>query len=225
MILTFLDSLTGLLAPHQCLACGAFGALLCSSCRELLPQAQPKCYRCGRTDQGYATCKTCRKSSALGSVYVCTEYEGFAEKIVRQMKFERAIEATRLIAKIAAIQFGSVLVDDVVIVPVPTATSRVRERGYDQAVVMAKHFSKHTGLPCANALRRLGQQRQTTSTRAQRLAQLDGAFEMKARKLKGVRHVLLIDDVLTTGATLETAARVLKQAGVRRVDGIVFAQA
>jgi ComF family protein len=115
--------------------------------------------------------------------------------------------------------------ENVVIVHVPTASSRVRRRGYDQARLLARAISKHTGLPHRPLLTRMGQHHQVGARREQRVTQLASAFRVSNPKPVDGNHIILIDDVLTTGATLEAAARALKAAGAKRVDGLVFAQA
>lgn len=111
-----------------------------------------------------------------------------------------------------------------IIVPVPTATSRVRQRGYDQATVLARRLARKQRLPYARLLARLGQAHQVGAGRAERVSHLKDAFRaIRVAHIQGA-HILLIDDVCTTGATLESAARTLRAAGAKRVDALVFAQ-
>ena len=111
-----------------------------------------------------------------------------------------------------------------IIVPVPTATSRVRQRGYDQAVLLAKEVARQSGLKYTHCLSRTTQAHQVGAGRSQRIKQLSGAFRVtKPDQVMGV-HILLIDDVITTGATLESAALLLKKTGAKRIDALVFAQ-
>ena len=112
---------------------------------------------------------------------------------------------------------------DILIVPVPTATSRVRSRGYDHAKLLAKELAGAAQLKHESLLLRLCQTRQAGAKRQTRIQQLEGAFGLKKQDIKG-KHVLLVDDVVTTGATLEEAAKVLKQAGAKTIDAVVFAQ-
>jgi predicted amidophosphoribosyltransferase len=113
----------------------------------------------------------------------------------------------------------------VLIAYVPTAPQRVRERGYDQAALIAKELAIRSKLPYHTLLARTGTQRQLGQQRAVRKEQMTGAFRSLDKIDLQDKHVLLIDDVLTTGATCEAAARALRQAGAKRVSAAVFAVA
>lgn len=109
------------------------------------------------------------------------------------------------------------------IVPVPTATSRIRERGFGHSELLARKVSKILGLEFDSALRRLDQTRQLGAKRDDRLKQLNSSFGARSKSLNG-RRVLLIDDVVTTGGTLIAGAKALKTAGAKRVDALLFAK-
>jgi len=224
-MLTLLDKITGLIAPHECLGCGFEGKLLCPACISLLPDTVPRCYRCSSTKLGDKTCAMCRKHSPLEYVRVCTIYEGVVETLIHRMKFERALAGAETVAQTMALLHGNSLPEGVVLVPVPTATSRVRQRGYDQSVQIARHLALLTDRRFEGALVRYGQQRQTGSSRRDRQKQIDGAYGVRKQKLAGISSAVLVDDVLTTGATLEAAARTLRRTGVKHVSALVFARA
>jgi ComF family protein len=154
---------------------------------------------------------------------VVAKYQGLAKDIIWKLKFVGAQSAAQDMAAAMA-----PLVDansGPIVVHVPTATSRVRARGYDQARLLARELAAHTKLHHACWLVRLDQKRQVGASRKERLEQLAGAFRLSRFADVAGAHILLVDDVLTTGATLEAAAAVLKQAGAKRVDAIVFARA
>jgi ComF family protein len=113
---------------------------------------------------------------------------------------------------------------DTVICHVPTASVRVRLRGYDQSELIAKHLAQKRKMRHSTFLRRYGRSRQVGSGRAERFKHLKKALQVNPRASLSGRHVLLIDDITTTGATLEAAANALKEAGAKTVDAIVFAQ-
>lgn len=217
--MNLLDSLISVLAPHICLGCGTEGRLLCRDCQAKLPPLPERCYRCRRLMSGWRTCASCRSSSNLYVVQVRSTYEGTAKTLVWQLKFQAAQSAAR---DIAACLAPLLITTNQLIVPVPTATRRARQRGYDQAKLIAQALASQTGMDYADCLRRQGQAHQVGASRAVRLRQLTGNFRV-VQPLAG-QQILLVDDVVTTGATLEAAAAVCRGAGARRVSAIVFAQ-
>jgi ComF family protein len=149
-------------------------------------------------------------------------YGGVGKDLVVRLKFSGARAAA---LTVAGAMSGLDLSATCVIVPVPTATSRVRLRGYDQAVLISKILARQQALDYARAIYRTGQHRQVGASRRQRLYQMKQSFIIGNEKLVKGRHILLVDDVVTTGATLESAAAVLKAAGAKRVEAVVFARA
>lgn len=113
---------------------------------------------------------------------------------------------------------------EVLVVPVPTATIRRRYRGYDHTELIAQELAKMRGLQQASVLLRVGQTRQVGAKRLERLSQLKESFMPRNPTIIKGAHILLVDDIVTSGGTLESAARVLKKAGARRVDAVAFAQ-
>lgn len=217
-----LDRLLSLIAPHECLVCSREGSLLCGDCANTLPAIPERCYKCLRLNPENLTCEACRRTSPLGVVQSATTYSGPAKDIIWQLKFAHARAAA---APMSGLMTGRFVFDRALLVPVPTATGRVRQRGYDQAAVLARELSLHTGLPRSSILARHGQTRQVGMSRRARKAQLVAAFRVRRPSLVLNKHIILVDDVLTTGATLEAAAMVLRRAGAKRVDAVVFAQA
>lgn len=220
----FVESVLALLAPHECLGCASEGALLCDVCAETLLEPVPvRCYKCLRLSRDAAVCQKCRRMTALRHVWVATEYNPTARQLVRAFKYERAKEAYKPIARHLQDRLPY-LGAEYIVTHIPTATSRHRLRGYDQSQLVARAVARHLSVPYASLLERKGQSRQVGSTKTQRVAQAKTMFYVsKPQKVTG-KHILLIDDVLTTGASLEAAARLLKAAGASRVNAAVFAQ-
>ncbi len=218
------ERIISLLAPHDCLGCGVEGAILCQACSqaELLPVA-PRCYRCKSLSRDFAVCAKCRRQTALKNVWICSEYDGLAKDLARALKFGRVRSAATVMAQQMA-DLLPLLPKDLVFIPVPTATSRVRQRGYDQASLIAKELARIAQRPYVSALRREGQSRQVGAGRQIRLKQLDGAFYAVSTNRFTGRPVCLVDDISTTGATIQIAAQVLRRAGAKSVSTVVFAQ-
>ncbi|MGH7158296.1 MAG: ComF family protein [Candidatus Saccharimonadales bacterium] len=208
------------IAPHECLGCRSEGTPLCPACCAGLSPVVPRCYRCQRSQSGFRTCGACRRSTRLFAVQSVTTYDGLAKELVRKIKFERLRMGAEPIADLlAALRYEP----DEVIAHIPTATSRVRQRGYDQAALIARGISRRTGLVHASLLARLGQQRQVGKSRKERKAQMNELFFVVGNVKN--RNIILVDDVVTTGATLEACASALKIAGAKRVSAVVFAAA
>lgn len=220
--MALVDSLLSLLAPHRCLACGSEGSLLCAWCKpEACVIVPSRCYSCAAVTKDFATCHKCRRSSPLKHVWVASEYEGIPKQLIHDLKFANARAASAPIADLMM----SVLpyFSDLVVVHVPTATSRRRRRGYDQAELLAKRLSRQLNLKHMTLLTRLGHSRQVGANRAQRKQQLVNSYAVITKNVSGM-NILLIDDIMTTGATLESAARTLHKAGAKSVSAAVFAQ-
>lgn len=220
-----LEHFFSLIAPYQCLNCGREGSLICLWCREeALPEAVSRCYRCNRLTGFGAVCPADRRKSPLKHVFTRTEYEGAAKELVHKMKFSYSIGAAGLIAA-ELVNTLPALPEGTIIVHVPTITSHVRTRGFDHARRIAAELSKATGLPHVPALSRIGQHRQVGSKLHKRLSGMEGVFRTNQEYMIKGAPILLVDDVVTTGATLEAAARLLKSAGAKSVDAVVFARA
>ena len=204
--MSLIDRILAIIAPHDCLGCGNEGKLLCFECLEGLPEVAPK-----RLQSPYLT-----------EVRSATPYRGVAKDLVWKLKSSGAQEAARIMAT-CMLKYISKSKNSL-IVPVPTATTRVRQRGYDQARLLARELSKQSKLPCLNCLIRTGQAHQVGAGREQRLSQLTSAFRLKSPLLINNAHIILVDDVVTTGATMETVAKLLIQAGASKIEAITFAQ-
>jgi len=220
--MSIFDHIISLAAPYECLGCERQGSLLCVACGHRLPKMNERCYSCRKPTFSAATCLACRSTSNLERVHVATVYEDIAKDLVWKLKFDGAQAAAGIMA--ANMKFllkNGRSAREIVLVPVPTATSRVRQRGYDQADLLARALSRELGLPRLKCLARLGQTHQIGAGRRQRLQQLTSAFVVKKSVFD--THIVLVDDVVTTGATLEAAAQVLKNAGAQHISALVFA--
>lgn len=219
-----LERLISTLAPHQCLTCGAEGATVCAWCLpDFIAPVPARCYRCRVATENSAVCRKCRRTSPLSHVWVRTTYEGDAKLLVHGLKFQRKRAAAAVAGKLTA-EALPYLDRSMIVAHVPTATSHVRQRGYDHAELVAKTIAKESGLSYTPLLARVGQARQVGAKREQRLVQLQNAFHVRKPQVIQKARILLVDDIVTTGATLEAAGRVLRNAGAKTVDAVVFAQ-
>lgn len=218
------EKLISLVAPHYCVVCGNEGSVVCAWCLpDLAPPLPSRCFLCKKATQNSAVCQSCRRVTAIKHVWVRTFYEGTAKKLVHDLKFERRLAAVKPIARLMS-ESLPYLPADTIVAHVPTATSRVRKRGYDHAEKIARALAGHLNLRHEVLLARVSQTRQVGAKRAQRLSQMKGAFRPIGSQKLQKATILLVDDLTTTGATLEAAASCLKSAGAKTVNAVVFAQ-
>lgn len=219
-----LEKLLDIIAPESCLVCTSEDSLLCSWCAPdaCLP-VPSRCFLCQAQTSNFSVCKKCRSKTKLKQVWVATEYKETAKELVRALKFGYKRTSAKILADYMY-QVCNFLPNDVIIMSVPTATARVRERGFDHARLIAKHFATSHHRELHGNLKRIGQSRQVGAKRQIRLKQLEGSFVVTHPHILHGKTVVLVDDVMTTGASLESAAKCLKLAGVRTVHAVVFAQ-
>jgi len=157
-----------------------------------------------------------------GEVNAVTGYDDIGKELISRFKFDGDQEAGRLCARYMAELVSANDYD--VVVAVTTTPARRRQRGYDQAELLAQWIAKDVKLPYVRALVRVKNVHQIGMDRETRIAQSEGLYV--AVNTKGItnKRVLLIDDVVTTGATMRSATQTLLGAGARLVDGMAFAQ-
>jgi competence protein ComFC len=222
--MNIVENFISLIAPHKCIVCGLEGDTLCQPC--LITSLAPppsRCYRCHSTSIQSSVCQICRKTVKLQHVWVASDYQDTAKELIRRLKFERASAAAIPVAS-AIIQALPDLPPDTVVSYVPTANNRVRLRGYDQAKLIAENIARQRNWQHQSLLMRTGSTRQVGAGRVERFKQIEASLiAIKISKIKQAR-ILLIDDVTTTGATLEAAAAILKSSGAHSIDAAVFAQ-
>ncbi len=227
--MSVLEKTIGWLAPPVCVICTREGSALCVSCAaaEIIPYGE-HCWSCGAVSAGGRTCEHCRLPGSPRHVWITTNYEAAAQELVKKYKFGHLRAAADSLTALMVQTFqdfnGHRSFPDYLVVPVPTATSRLRERGFDHSVLLAKLISRQLKLESRDALSRLGQARQLGAKRQVRLSQPADKYLVKFPSAVKGRDILLIDDVVTTGATIRAATKALRAAGARRVDALVLAK-
>jgi len=215
------------LLPPRCLLCaeaGADGVDLCRACRDALPRLGQACPRCAMPLPFAGPCGPClRRPSPLQAVHAAFVYATPLDRLLPRFKFHRDLAAGRLLAGEMAEAFVP-LERPQALLAVPLHRARLRRRGYDQALELARPLAARLGLPLLDhALARVrATGAQSDLDAAARRRNVRGAFQVTTVALPA--HVALVDDVMTTGATLRAAAATLRRAGVRRVDAWVCAR-
>lgn len=239
---TILEGLVTLLWPQRtaCITCGgplpaplpplatvAETVPVCADCwaAMLAPPEAPLCVNCSRPLRaGWGLCRECGVPPAHGRVWALGLHRGRLREAIHHVKFSGRQALGEALGRCLAARVGE-LPD--VIVPIPLHPIRQRERGYNQAECIARGLAAELGVPLVAGdlvrVRATGQQ--ARRDREARLRNLDGAFGVRrgAEPAWAGRHALLVDDVLTTGATAAAAARVLRATGARAVNLAVLA--
>lgn len=210
------------LYPPQCVVCGRWGAFVCQGCLSRAAAERPFA-RCGHCDAAWdddGFCPRCMVLAHLAGVRAVFEFTGVARRIVHQFKygFVRALAEPMAEAMVRNIDLSAF---DAA-VPVPVHPARYKWRGFDQAAELA------TRLPVSPGPGRLRRVRNTRSqvglSAVERRRNIGGAFVYEGTALQGLR-VALVDDVVTSGATVAECANVLLEAGAASVTAVAFARA
>lgn len=225
--------------PGTCQVCGAWpSSAVCEACAQRFQDQGPRCTACAvRLPVEVPLCGACLTRPAPSALQACVAAVDYAypwDSLIARFKFRQEPGWAGPFARrmLQAPQAGPLLALCDIVAPVPLTPARLAERGYNQAWELVKALRRVSGPTArapalAEALVRLTETPdQHSLPREQRLRNLQGVFAthpLHAPRLHG-RHVLLVDDVTTTGATLQAAAQALRKAGVARVSALVFAR-
>ncbi len=219
-----------LIYPPHCVICRTAGeGYLCGECREKIVMIEPPvCRKCGTPCEAY-TCDECRDREYA---FECARSAGIFEDVLREaihaLKYRNLIVMADPLAELMAQAFPSTgfvgLVD--IIVPIPIHSTRMVDRGFNQSQELAVRLGKRIALPVVSDVLRKGKKtkHQVELPFDLRATNIDGSFGVSnAERIRGKR-VLLIDDVFTTGSTLDEAARVLLASGASAVRAYTLAK-
>lgn len=225
MIAAWLGRLEHLVLPPTCLLCGAAGAAgldLCAGCLRDLPRNRTACPRCATPlpPGGIGVCARCRAQPPdFDQAFVPFRYQPPVDFLITRLKFSGRLTCARLLGEL----FAAVLTERSeplpdCIAPVPLHPRRLRERGFNQSLELARAAARRCGIPLwLNGLRRVRHTvPQTQLDARQRQTNPLGAFALAA-PLPGTR-IALMDDVVTTGSTVAECARVLRAGGATEIE-------
>ncbi len=234
-----------LLYPSRCLICRAFldqerepdggSGAICATCLGSFSRlVSPTCPICGRPFlsgiQEDHVCEEClRKRPFFEKTAAPYVYDGPIMDAIHRFKYQGKAHMAKALGPLLASFGKDFLVKEtgVVIMPVPLHPKRLRQRGYNQSLLLARHLAQGLGF-CIDfmSLRRVRDtQVQTGLKREERRKNVKKAFEVVDRRAVKGKTILLVDDVATTGSTLNECARVLRKAGCEKVYGLVLARA
>jgi len=221
------NTILDLIFPPHCVVCGQSGEWLCQDCLASFRYVQPPvCGMCGRPLSGSDLCNNCsRHPLEIDGIRAATYFEGSIRQTIHHFKYKGTQVLAPYLGKLIAQAWSSAPLPASTIVPVPLHPQRLRRRGYNQSALLARELSKHIDLPVVeNCLMRVRPTRpQVGLGAAERKLNVQDAFQCTDQRLEST-SVVLIDDVCTTGATLEACARALYEQGSHLVWALVLAR-
>ncbi len=217
-----------LLFPQWCIGCGKAGNFICYSCRSSLPRVMPPlCPRCGRPQPSGIVCPSCVSWQAeIDGIRSPFRFDGIVRQAIYQLKYRNLRALAAPLARLLNNYLITNPVPGEVLVPVPLHRKRLRERGYNQSNLLSRELGKLTNLPVVDDClirQRYAPTQTKTLTVEERQRNVADAFTCCEHRLQD-KQVLLIDDVCTSGATLDACATALKAAGVASVWGLALAR-
>jgi len=216
-----IDTLISLVAPHYCCNCGGVGALLCDNCKyDIVFEDYNECLTCGQNNDHSGICRAC--CPAYDRAWCVGERSGALQRLIGDYKFNNMRAAYRTLGELMLERMGN-LPANTVVVPIPTVRAHIRERGYDHTALLARYIAKKAGIRTDHSLRRKTTTKQRDANKETRIDQAKAAFVVHGTLRDDVPY-LLVDDVATTGATLEYAAQQLRAAGARTIWVAVIAR-
>ena len=216
-----IDTLLSYIVPHYCYGCGATGSLLCRSCLEAVKRHHCRvCVICG---QPCASGNMCRRHTLPYKALDCVLWRrGVVARLIDDYKFHRV----RAISSVLARLLDELLPEydaSTVVVPVPTAPTNIRKRGYDHMLLVARQFARRRGLRVERPLvRQTNVTQHYARSAAERRKQAQWFF--RASDVRADTPYLILDDIFTTGSTIKAAAQMLRAAGARDIRVGVIAR-
>lgn len=223
MLRKIIKEIEELFFPVVCINCGREGDWLCKDCGHKINFVSDNtCYKCGVFSENNI-CSKCKNN--LDGIFILGDYKNeVLKKIIWEYKYNFIKDLSVILASLFVEKYGRYLDQDYFLTAVPISGKRLRFRGFNQADLLAEEISKKTGIKYLNkTLARIkNTQNQMELSRIRRMDNVSNAFSSDV--LAESKKIYLVDDVVTTGSTLEECAKVLKKQGAQEVWGVVLAR-
>jgi ComF family protein len=223
------DYVLDLIYPKECVSCGVEGSWLCSKCQqEIITIESPFCPKCKRLTQNGQFCRNCRKNYYLTGIIIAGHFKfGPLREAIHTYKYDGVFGLEKIFRRLLICRLkGRLPKGEKVIIPIPLHRQKEVKRGFNQAERLAKLIAKDLNLPIeTKIIKRIKETRpQINLKREERFKNIKDAFKIINQEKVENKTVLLVDDVTTTGMTLNEAAKVLRKAGAKEIWGVVIAQ-
>ena len=216
------STITNLFYPRNCIFCNKKGVNVCDECfKTKLKKYDQVCHVCSHKvyKHGIFVHSDCQKQTKLDGIFSCYRYNKFAKQILKLIKYDGYYNLIKDLAGSVLEKFSNLPIGYDLLAPIPIHKERFEKRGFNQAELIAKALTWNY----KNILiRDKNTKPQAELDKEQRLCNVENAFSLNPGANVRGKTILLIDDVFTTGATLENCAEVLKMNGAKRVYGFTW---
>lgn len=223
------DYVLDFIYPKECVGCGKEGNWLCDNCRKKIVKIKTSyCPFCRQITQKGQFCSNCRRKTALTGIIISAHYrEGPLKEMIHAYKYDSIRALGQELAEIICERLKNNLPSgEKIVIPIPLHSKKEKERGFNQALFLAQIISQKLNLPLEKntLIRTKNTKAQIKLKKKERIKNMRRAFVCSLpQKVRG-KTILLIDDVATTGTTLNEAAKILRKFGARQVWGVTIAQ-
>lgn len=217
--------------PARCLGCGKYGRYICQACLAKIPiNKEFRCIGCDSLSRMGRTCMECRDTNSVDALYICADYaKPLVSKLIQKLKYAFVSDCAKHLANLASLyisQLPNGIFEKYVIVPIPLTIQRYNWRGFNQAELIARKLGRKMNLKVNTGMlirKKMVKPQVQIKNKKERFHNVSDSFLIKPRSRIPV-SVLLIDDVCTTGATLNECSKALKSAGAKSVSALVIAR-
>lgn len=199
---------------------------ICSRCEHDLPYNNGKiCLRCGNALDSNDSCSNCKFTKHyFVKARAPFIYDGEIRSAIQRLKFNGEKYIAKSLAYYLVSAYRQLEVDADYIVPIPASSKRLKQRGYNQAELLARELASKVGVACSiNLVKSIDTAKQSNVNISERKSNVENVFTVKDRKLFKGKIIVLVDDVFTTGATVDSASKALRKAGAKAVFVITVA--
>jgi len=230
--LKWYDFIFNLILPKHCLNCKKEGDWICSSCYSLLNFEKQYCLSCKKENKNGYFCNQCKNKYFLDGVLIAGDYNNkILAQLIKQLKYYHAEDISKILAQflkdfiIHYQKKNNFQLENFIFMPVPLHIKRENFRGFNQSQKILQEFSKFFKITIntKDLIKIKNTKAQAKLNEKERKENIKGSFDWKGLDLNE-KNIILIDDVVTTGSTLNECAQVLKNNGAEKILGLVIAK-
>ena len=222
---TLANMIGSALFPPNCILCRAPGDWICKKCQNTyLSRSPPECFWCRRFSNSYQTHTHCQKFTPISQMVVCWRYGPLARKIMSTFKYQMRYSIAEKLIEIAPIVIEQALSENTILIPTPTTKKRMSNRGFNQSKILCDEMARKYAIPSVDLLSKNSlESHQTGSDRSERTKLRRSAFIIRDSDQDiSSSDAVLVDDICTTGTTLQRCAEVLANKGCGHISAFVL---